>query len=81
MGLGVAGTGITSLVGAVGRAAPPDKRLAAIASLGMAGGIGATFYASHCPGDSPLFLIAWYSIGIALIAVLGALAGGRMLRW
>jgi predicted MFS family arabinose efflux permease len=40
MGLGVAGTGITSLVGAVGRAAPPDKRLAAIASLGMAGGIG-----------------------------------------
>lgn len=40
LGIGVSGTGITSLVGAVGRAAPPDKRLAAIASLGMAGGIG-----------------------------------------
>ena len=40
LGIGVSGTGITSLVGAVGRAAPPDKRTAAIASLGMAGGIG-----------------------------------------
>ncbi|MDX2204761.1 MAG: MFS transporter [Hyphomicrobiaceae bacterium] len=40
LGIGVSGTGITSLVGAVGRAAAPEKRLAAIASLGMAGGIG-----------------------------------------
>jgi predicted MFS family arabinose efflux permease len=40
LGIGVAGTGITSLVGAVGRAAPPEHRTAAIAALGMAGGIG-----------------------------------------
>jgi MFS family permease len=40
LGLGVAGTGVTALVGAVGRAAPAHKRTAAIASLGMAGGIG-----------------------------------------
>jgi MFS family permease len=40
LGIGVSGTGITSLVGAVGRAAPADKRTSAIASLGMAGGIG-----------------------------------------
>ena len=40
LGIGVSGTGITSLVGAVGRAAPPDKRTSAIATLGMAGGIG-----------------------------------------
>jgi len=40
LGIGVSGTGITSLVGAVGRAAPPDKRTSAIASLGMASGIG-----------------------------------------
>ncbi|MEQ1650273.1 MAG: MFS transporter, partial [Hyphomicrobiaceae bacterium] len=39
-GLGVAGTGITALVGAVGRAVPESKRTAAIASLGMAAGIG-----------------------------------------
>ncbi len=39
-GVGVAGTGVTALVGAVGRSVPADKRLAAIASMGMAGGIG-----------------------------------------
>jgi MFS family permease len=41
LGIGVSGTGITALVGAAGRAAPPEKRTAAIASLGMASGIGA----------------------------------------
>ena len=40
MGIGVSGTGITSLVGTIGRLAPPDKRLSAIASIGMAAGIG-----------------------------------------
>ena len=40
MGIGVSGTGVTALVGTVGRLAPPEKRLSAIASLGMAGGIG-----------------------------------------
>ena len=40
LGIGVSGTGIPSLVGAVGRAAPPDQRTSAIASLGMASGIG-----------------------------------------
>jgi predicted MFS family arabinose efflux permease len=40
LGLGVSGTGITALVGAVGRAVPPEMRTQAIASLGMAAGIG-----------------------------------------
>lgn len=40
MGIGVSGTGVTSLVGTIGRLAPPDKRLSAIASIGMAAGIG-----------------------------------------
>lgn len=44
LGLGSSGSGVTALVGTVGRAAPPEKRTAAIASLGMATGI-ATFLA------------------------------------
>src|SRR4051812_49896492 len=40
LGFGVAGTGITSPVGAVGRAAPPQRRTAAIASPRMGGGLG-----------------------------------------
>ena len=44
LGLGSSGSGMTALVGAVGRAAPPEKRTSSIASLGMATGI-ATFLA------------------------------------
>jgi MFS family permease len=40
MGIGVSGTGVTSLVGTIGRLAPPGKRLSAIASIGMSAGIG-----------------------------------------
>jgi predicted MFS family arabinose efflux permease len=40
LGVGVSGTGVTSLVGTIGRLAPPEKRLSAIASVGMAAGIG-----------------------------------------
>ncbi len=40
MGIGVSGTGFTSLVGTIGRLAPPEKRMSAIASMGMAAGIG-----------------------------------------
>lgn len=40
LGIGVCGTGVTALVGAVGRLVVAEKRIAAIASLGMAGGIG-----------------------------------------
>lgn len=39
-GIGVAGTGVTALVGAISRAVPEDRRTAAIASLGMASGVG-----------------------------------------
>ncbi|MGI9525065.1 MAG: MFS transporter [Hyphomicrobiaceae bacterium] len=41
IGIGVGGTGITALVGAVSRAVPPEQRPQAIAALGMASGIGA----------------------------------------
>jgi MFS family permease len=44
LGLGSSGSGVTALIGAVGRAVPPEKRTSAIASLGMATGI-ATFLA------------------------------------
>lgn len=40
LGLGVAGAGVNAMVGAVGRAAPPEGRTQAIAALGMGSGIG-----------------------------------------
>lgn len=47
----------------------------------LSAGIAATLYAAHCPDDSPLFLAAWYTIGIIAITGLGALLGPRVLRW
>lgn len=40
MGFGVAGAGLTAMVGAIGRAAPPEKRTQAISALGIGSGIG-----------------------------------------
>ena len=69
------------LLAAMRRGAPARPRLAgAVAGL-LAGGIAATFYAAHCTDDSPLFVATWYSIAIVALAGLGALAGGRALRW
>jgi predicted MFS family arabinose efflux permease len=66
LGIGVSGTGITALVGAVGRAAPPDKRTAAIASLGMATGIGGfvAFPYTHLLMD----LVGWQTSLLLLLA-------------
>ena len=66
LGIGVSGTGITSLVGAVGRAAPLDKRTSAIASLGMASGIGGfvAFPYTHLLMD----LFGWQTSLLMLLA-------------
>ena len=52
----------------------------AIAGM-LSAGLAATLYASHCTDDSPLFVVTWYTIGTALLAVIGALAGARVLRF
>jgi hypothetical protein len=52
----------------------------AIAGL-LSAGLAATLYASHCTDDSPLFVATWYTIATALVAVIGALAGSRVLRF
>jgi len=52
----------------------------AVAGL-FAGGVAATFYAAHCSDDSPFFVATWYSMAIALLAVLGAIGGKVFARW
>lgn len=61
--------------------APTRLRLTgAVAGL-LAGGLGATLYATHCPDDSPLFVATWYVIAIAFVVGIGAIAAPRVLRW
>jgi len=40
LGIGIAGAGVNALVGTVARAAPPEKRVQAVAAIGMGSGVG-----------------------------------------
>jgi hypothetical protein len=64
------------------RAGAPQSPAAAGAVAGLlAGSLAATLYATHCFDDSPLFVALWYTPAIAAIALAGAAAGSRALRW
>jgi hypothetical protein len=72
---------LVALLAALRSGAPRSPGLTgAIAGL-LAGGLAATIYALHCPDDSPLFFALWYTTGMALMVLLGAVIGSRVLRW
>lgn len=69
------------LIACLRRGAPTRPGLTgAVAGL-AASGIAATFYASHCPDDSPLFVATWYGLASAAMALVGSVAGRAFLRW
>ena len=69
------------LVLAFRRLAPTRLRLTgAIAGL-AAGAFAATLYCLHCPEVSAIFVLTWYTLGIAVAAAIGALLGPKLLRW
>lgn len=61
--------------------APTQPGLAGMTAGLLAGGIAATFYAMHCFDDSPLFVAVWYTMAVAILAVLGAIGGRLFVRW
>jgi len=52
----------------------------ALAGLG-ASGLAASLYAAHCTDDSPLFVATWYTIAMAIVTLIGAGLGRRLLRY
>lgn len=61
--------------------APSSPALAgAVAGL-VSAGIAATYYASNCTDDSPLFVATWYTLAVLIVAGAGAIIGSRLLRW
>jgi hypothetical protein len=46
-----------------------------------AAGVAATFYASSCTDDSPLFVATWYPMATLIVVGVGAIAGRWLLRW
>lgn len=72
---------LACLLLALRQGAPTRPGLAgAVAGLASSG-IAATLYASNCTNDSPLFVVTWYPISVGFVALLGYLAGSRLLRW
>ncbi|UOM35666.1 DUF1109 domain-containing protein [Acuticoccus sp. I52.16.1] len=69
------------LLRAYRRLAPTRLRAAGAAAGLTAGALAATVYCLHCPEASALFVLTWYSLGIVLAALAGALLGPLLLRW
>lgn len=64
------------------RGLAPTRPVATGAAAGwLAGAVGASVYALHCPEMAAPFLAVWYVLGMTVCAGLGALAGRRVLRW
>lgn len=80
LGVGITGTGINSLVGPVGRAAPAERRTAAMASLGMASGIGGFLAFPYAHAVMELYgwqtsLLVLAATALTMIPLAAALAG------
>jgi hypothetical protein len=64
------------------RTMAPTQLAAAGAAAGLlAGGVGTTVYALHCPELAAPFLAIWYVLGALIPVAVGALVGPRLLRW
>jgi hypothetical protein len=60
----------------------PTRPIQAGATAGLLAGAGAAaVYALHCPEMTAPFLGIWYVLGIAVPTAVGAVGGGRLLRW
>lgn len=69
------------LLGTMRRFAPASPTMAGLAAGLLAGGFGAAAYAFYCGETSMMFMAVWYSLGIALTTLLGAVFGRLILRW
>jgi hypothetical protein len=72
---------LAALLYALRDGAPSSPALAGAAAGLVSAGIAATYYASNCMDDSPMFVAAWYTLAVAIVTIAGALIGRRMLRW
>ena len=72
---------LAALLYALKDSAPANPALAGAAAGLVSAGIAASYYASNCTDDSPMFVAMWYSIAVAIVTLAGALIGGRLLRW
>ncbi len=70
-----------ALLWALRHLAPARPVLTGAVAGVLAGSVAASIYSLHCPETSLTFFAVWYVAGMALATGLGALLGGRWLRW
>ena len=70
-----------ALLWALRQLAPTRPVLTGAVAGMLAGSLAASIYSLHCPETSLTFFAVWYVAGMALATGLGALLGGRWLRW
>ena len=76
--------GLPVLLGAIlalRRFAPARPTLAGFAAGIMAGGTGAWVYSFACGENGMMFLALWYTLGIVMVGLIGAVLGRFLLRW
>jgi hypothetical protein len=66
---------------ALRKLAPTRLTLAGAGAGLFAGAVGAFVYCFHCNEEAAPFIAVWYTLGIAMVAGLGALLGRHLLRW
>jgi hypothetical protein len=69
------------LISAIRGLAPTRPARAGAAAGFAAGALAATFYGLHCPEQAAVFVVTWYTLGIAAATAVGAAIGSRLLRW
>lgn len=72
---------LAALLWAMRGLAPTRPRAAGFAAGLLAGAIGAGAYALACTELAMSFVAVWYTLGILMVGVLGALLGPKVLRW
>jgi hypothetical protein len=61
--------------------APTRPVISGLAAGLAAGALGAFIYAFHCDESAAAFVALWYTLGIGLVGLAGALLGRFLLRW
>lgn len=61
--------------------APTQPMLSGAIAGWLAGGVGASVYALHCPEMAAPFLAVWYVLGMLVPTAIMAWVGNRSLRW
>ena len=72
---------LAGLILAMRRAAPVRPTRAGMLAGLVAGCASAALYSLYCTVDTPLFYVLWYSTGVAIVTLAGAVAGRSLLRW